>query len=200
MNICVFGASITWGAYDPEGGGFANRLRSYFEEKTEDEIEVYNLGISGDTTTDLLQRIEVEAKAREPKVLLFDIGTNDSQFINSKNNNKVPFEEFEKNLEKIVVISKTFTDKLIFIGLTPVDEKKTTPIPWGKDKSYTMENVTKYNNALQNFCEKNNFKFISLINEIDIKELYDGLHPNSEGHKKMYEKIKLVLEQVIEEE
>jgi lysophospholipase L1-like esterase len=52
-TICVFGDSITWGAYDPERGGWVNRLRNDLEKK---EIESYNLGISGDTTADLLKR------------------------------------------------------------------------------------------------------------------------------------------------
>ena len=63
MNVLIFGDSITWGAYDPEQGGWATRLRNYFEEKDND-IDVYNLGISGDTTADLLERIEIEAKSR----------------------------------------------------------------------------------------------------------------------------------------
>ena len=29
--ICLFGDSITWGAWDPEHGGWGARLRSYFE-------------------------------------------------------------------------------------------------------------------------------------------------------------------------
>ncbi|MDO8436493.1 MAG: SGNH/GDSL hydrolase family protein [bacterium] len=59
MNICIFGDSITWGAYDPQNGGWVNRLRNYFEVQDED-IDVYNLGISGDSTTDLFGNIEME--------------------------------------------------------------------------------------------------------------------------------------------
>ena len=47
MTICIFGDSITWGAYDPEQGGWATRLRNYFE-KQDNDVDVYNLGISGD--------------------------------------------------------------------------------------------------------------------------------------------------------
>ena len=64
MIICIFGDSVTWGAYDPEQGGWATRLRNYFEAQ-ENNIDVYNLGISGDATADLLKRIEVEAKSHK---------------------------------------------------------------------------------------------------------------------------------------
>jgi len=33
MNILIFGDSITWGAYDPDKGGWVNCLRNYFESK-----------------------------------------------------------------------------------------------------------------------------------------------------------------------
>jgi len=63
MNILIFGDSITWGAYDPEQGGWATRLRNYFEAKNHD-VDVYNLGISDDITSGLLNRVEAEVKSR----------------------------------------------------------------------------------------------------------------------------------------
>ena len=68
-DICIFGASITWGACDPENGGWATMIKNYYEEK--DGRSVYVLGVSGDTTEGLLKRLEIEALAREPKFILF---------------------------------------------------------------------------------------------------------------------------------
>ena len=62
MVICIFGASITWGAYDREAGGWSDRLKVYFYNK-DFETDVYNCGISGDKAADVLKRIEVEAAA-----------------------------------------------------------------------------------------------------------------------------------------
>jgi lysophospholipase L1-like esterase len=33
MNVLIFGGSITWGAADPELGGWATHLRNYLEAK-----------------------------------------------------------------------------------------------------------------------------------------------------------------------
>jgi len=85
MNICIFGDSITWGAYDPINGGWVGLLRNYFEKKSEGEIEIYNLGISGNTTDGLLKMIENESIPREPEVIVLAIGINDTQYIYSNN-------------------------------------------------------------------------------------------------------------------
>jgi len=65
-RICVFGASIAWGAWDPDGGGWVTRLRRYFEINDYD-IEVYNLGVSGNTTKDLLKRFKTNVSQENPK-------------------------------------------------------------------------------------------------------------------------------------
>lgn len=189
MNILIFGDSITWGAYDPEQGGWATRLRNYFEEKDND-VNVYNLGISGDTTADLLNRVEVEAKSREPNLIIFAIGINDAQFIHSTNGLRVSPDEFQQNLAKLLSIGKKFIDKVVFLGLTRVDEPKTTPIPWNTDKSYTNENIERFDNVIKKFCEDNKLKFIPMENVVSNDDLIDGLHPNTKGHIKIFERMK----------
>src|SRR3989338_5799563 len=134
MNIVIFGDSITWGAYDPDQGGWATRLRNYFEAK-DDEINIYNLGIPGDTTADLLKRIEIEARSREPKVIIIAIGINDARFIHSTHSLRVSPEEFQQNITKLNSIAQEFTNKVVFVGLTVVDESKTAPISGSMDMS-----------------------------------------------------------------
>lgn len=84
--------------------------------------------------------------------------------------------------------------QIIFIGLIPVDEKKTLPIPWGTDVNYKNEYVSKYNEIIKSVCQENNIQFIEMFEEfmkLDYKKLLeDGLHPNSEGHQKIFEIVK----------
>lgn len=191
MNICIFGDSITWGAYDPEGGGWATRLRNYFEAKNED-IDVYNLGISGDSTADLLNRIEAEAKSREPDFIVFAIGINDAQFIHSSNSPRISTDEFRNNLKKIISIASKFTDNIVFVGLTAVDESMASP--WDTDKSYTNKIIGQLGAEIEKFCEENNLRFISMDGVIGNDDLIDGLHPNTKGHKKIFDKVRPELE------
>ena len=167
-------------------------------ENPELNYSVYNLGISGDSTDDLLKRFEFETKQRLHKedeiIFIFAIGINDSQFICSKNDFSVPANKFQKNIEQLVRLSKKVSLKTVFIGLTPVDERKTMPIPWSTDKSYENEYIKKYDDIIKSICQENNIYFIDIFSEFNKlnyeKLLEDGLHPNSEGHKKIFEIIK----------
>lgn len=191
-RISVFGDSITWGASDYEFGGWVARLKNYFENDSDNDIDVYNLGVSGDTTNDLLMRFKTEclARNRHPQIIIFAIGTNDSQYINSKNNPRTPIDKFENNLKKLINQAKEFSDKIIFIGFTKVDESKLMPVSWSEEKFYNNENILKYNSVIKKVSKENNLLFINLIDLLDIKDLNDGLHPNSKGHEKMFLKIK----------
>jgi len=188
-NICIFGDSITWGAYDPEGGGWANRLRNYYELSGKD-ITVYNLGISGDNSGDLLERIEIESRAREPEIIIISIGINDSQFVHSESRHRIPIEQFISNLENLYKIANKYTQKVVFIGLADIDETKTTPIPWDKNKSYKSEWVRDYDHAINEFCANRGLMFISMEDIINKSDLEDGLHPNAVGHKKIFQRVR----------
>ena len=189
-RICVFGASITWGAFDSEKGGWVNRLKLINFTQGGGYIDIYNLGISGDTTNELLERIDTELFARNPDIIIFSIGANDSSYLKSKNNNYVDLKKFKENLNELYKKSKKFTKEIIFVGLTKIDEKKLNPIPWDNDICYTDKNIAVYNLAIKNFCKENNLPFIEMFDLLDDEDLDDGLHPNSDGHEKMFNRVK----------
>ena len=194
-RILVFGDSITYGAWDMKKGGWTDRLKSFCMEKSLENAEfdypVYNLGISGDNSDDILKRFEFEIKQRIWKnkeiFIIFEIGINDSQI----GNIGISSERFKKNIDKLINTSSKFSSKIIFIGLNPVDELKTSPIPWDENMFYTNERIKKYDKIIKYSCEKKQIYFIDIFNEfskLDYKKLLeDGLHPNSEGHQKMFE-------------
>jgi lysophospholipase L1-like esterase len=196
-NILVFGASTTFGSSDPEGRGWVGRLGAYVEKRTSYDEIVYNLGVSGDTTADLMKRLEAEAvartRSRKPTIII-SIGTNDAQYLNEPGNMRTPPEAFKNNLQALLDTAKKITGDVVFVGYLPVDEAKTTPIPWSPDKNYTNENVKRYNGMARDVCERNGIRFIELFDVLmglDYKRLLDdGLHPNAEGHQKIFEIVK----------
>jgi lysophospholipase L1-like esterase len=190
QTICIFGDSITWGAIDPENGGWVTQLRRHFETNDYD-VAVYNQGISDDNTDDLLVRFKVECAAREPQIIIFAIGINDSQYIKTKDNPRVSLEKFQNNLVELINQAKNFSDKIAFIGLTKVEEEKLMPIPWStEEKFYDNDNVAKYNAVIKEVSSEHNLPFLNLLDLLEFSDLDDGLHPNSNGHKKMFLKIK----------
>lgn len=199
IHILVFGDSIAYGAWDPEGG-WVQRLRRRLDKITlngKGYYLVYNLGVSGDTSREILSRFESEAKirldAQEKPVIIFAFGTNDCVLVNKKKEFKVPEKEFRKNLSRLSRLAKKYADKIVFVGLTPVDEAKMDPVPWAPQFSAKNEFIEKYDEMIKSFCTKNRIHFIGVFSKmikLDYRSLlYDGDHPNSKGHEKLYEII-----------
>jgi len=95
-RILVFGDSITYGNWDREGG-WVQRLRKFLDKRNLTDPDfyclIYNLGISGNDTENLLKRFEFETEQRlkegEETIFIFAIGINDTQFLHSENSLKV---------------------------------------------------------------------------------------------------------------
>jgi acyl-CoA thioesterase-1 len=195
--IIAFGDSVTWGACDREGG-WVQRLRRHLEGNPENDATVYNAGISGDTTAGLLERMEQEIRTMdgERTVVIIGIGINDSMFLLKERRNAIPVGDFRKNLGILYLIAKRYSEKVIFVGLNPVDER-VDPIPWLPGASYTNQHVERYNDTIEQFCGKNNLGFVEVFNEW-LKQDYprlleDGLHPNSGGHERIFRAVREVL-------
>lgn len=185
-SICVFGASSTQGFYDTEKGGWVERLKSFLFEKTlktGDYYEVFNLGISGDTSRELLARFGNEIKFRRPSIIIISIGDNDSAL-------KVPLDEFERNIKDIVNKAKKLTDKVLILGCKKVNEKLTNPVAWDKDVAYTNETIKEYDDRLEELSKKIGVSYLKMFELLDYNDLEDGVHPNSAGHEKIFEYAK----------
>jgi len=202
-NILVFGDSFVQGHYDVEGG-WVDRIKRYYIQKSldtnfEEYYEVYNLGRAGDTTIDLLKRFSNELNARywdDPvTIIIIAVGINDSEIILKSRKNLVPEELFIQNLEKLTKLSKQYTNKLIFIGLSPVEEVKVNPIPWNLEKAYVNKEVKNYDKQIKIFCEKSNLEYIYLQDKLNKNHLADGVHPNTKGHEMIFETVKNFLEE-----
>lgn len=197
-RICVFGDSISWGAEDLERGGWVDRFKVYFK-KTGKSNEVFNLGNPGRETGRILEYIDNECKVRlkskrkRENIIMIQVGTNDSCFIKNEKLFTSP-EKFRENIKKLIKISKKYVDKIIFVGLPPVDESKTNPIYWNPDFFHKNKYIRKYNQIIKSVCKESDVEFIDIFGEwIDSnykKLLEDGLHPNSKGHEKIFKTVR----------
>ena len=193
-SICIFGDSTAWGAWDTEKGGWVNRLWLYTGEKSQGDCEIYNLSISGGTTETILKRFESEATVRKADALVFQSGGNDAYLQGKGGSNKIPLEQFKKNLEEIVKKAKVITPNIIFIGFKNVDETRTTPVSW-KDIYYINSEIKKYGEVMKAVCKENEVLYLDIFGLLENEDLEDGLHPSTEGHKKIFEKVKGFLEE-----
>jgi lysophospholipase L1-like esterase len=90
--------------------------------------------------------------------------------------------------------AKQFTDKIVFVGLTNVDESKTNPY-LETGESFNNQTIGEYDEVIRLFCEDNDLIFVDMLGLlINDEDLCDGLHPSSIGHQKMFETIKNAIE------
>lgn len=185
MDIAAWGDSITYGSCDSEALGWVGRLRKSLP--TDDYYQLYNFGICGDTTADLLRRFPVELEASKPEKILLAIGINDSKLPGDSAANNVPLDHFTSNLERIIEYAKTVSTDITFIGLTKVAEEWRS----ARGSRFLNEEIERYNTTIQTIATEHNLPFIDMLQEIDPKtDLADGLHPNAKGYEKMYEVIR----------
>jgi lysophospholipase L1-like esterase len=152
-----------------------------------------------------LGRFEFETKQRleelekgEDLIIIISIGGNDSAYFKNKNSNWISPEKFKENIKKLIELARKFSSKIIFVGLEPIDESKSDPLPWDDNISYKNEYIQNYNEIIKSICKNENIIFVEIFDEWvnqDYKKFLcdDGFHPNSEGHKKIFEKVKETL-------
>jgi lysophospholipase L1-like esterase len=193
MNICIFGDSITWGGYDPEQGGWATLLRNYLEEKFND-VTTYNLGICADDSKGLLNRLKTESTPRQPDVIIIAIGAND---IKHQPSQPVSYDQFINNITHILNQAKEITPTVVVVGITPVDEKFTTPSSKPPHNFRKNKDIDICNQMLEDLAGKHHFTYVPVPKDFSPSDLADGIHPNTSGHQKLFNAIKPVIESLI---
>ena len=200
-GILCFGDSITFGRGEIPNKGWCGRLKNWFEVQGTHNA-VYNLGIPGGASTDLLERFNAEANTRirlkrptDEYTILIAIGANDCKFEKESRNPRTTDEHFKENIKNLIKKAKSYKAKLAFIGLIPVDEKRVQPFErtW-----FINERVMLFNEIIKELCQKENILFLDIY-QFMIKEkyeilLFDGLHPNTQGYDYMFNIIKKFIE------
>lgn len=191
FGIVAIGDSIVLGRGDNEGGGWVTRLKRFWEPKDFYNV-VYNLGVPGQTSVDLLKRFDAECTSRiyylrksDKHVIIMGIGINDSRSHHTSE------EDFTKNIQKLIEQAKKHTKNVVLLGLTPVDEKLAKNY---EGTTFTNERIKKFNQIIKSVSAKNQVFFVEIFDtliELDyVHLLSDGLHPNAQGYDVLFQLIK----------
>jgi len=208
VRILLFGDSITYGVYDPEGGWATRLVRDYLRDDGADPSanlpSVYNLGFSGDTTAHLAGRLASETNNRRDNwggrtdfVLVLAIGINDSVIERGE-----PFstpERYAEDLQQLYKTATNLTPHVLLVGLTPVIDRTAGAYIYNNDRIWQFEQV------LRKFAQTHNVPMVAVYEafkeRLDAGETLlhpDQLHPNSAGHQLLYELIKPPLYKMVE--
>ena len=202
-NYIVIGDSITYGIGDFESGGWSAMFKNFIVNKDDSKVcnnFVHIVGFPGATSNDILNKIDnILASFIHDEfnnIVILSIGVNDTQEFNG--NYKTSVNNYKSNIEMIV---KKITDKgftVIILGLTRIesDEK----FLWKPNKYYNnsiiseydkdLKLILEYDSELEWLCKENKIKYIPMQDVLQKEDFIDGLHPNQNGHKKIFERIK----------
>jgi len=196
MEVFIFGDSISRGNWGEEGG-WAHKLKKEIHGRTVREkeySEVYNLGVSGDTSYDLINRFEEEIQRRvsdEEVVTVFQIGMKDARIDRESGENETAKELFRGNIRELVSKADRYSKQSYFLGLTPVDGREVDPASWNDRYAYRNEDIKKYDNVIKSVVKRSSARYIPIFDQLhrqtEWKEMmWEGLHPDSDGHEKIY--------------
>ncbi|MEO8862831.1 MAG: SGNH/GDSL hydrolase family protein [Candidatus Saccharimonadales bacterium] len=196
-TICIFGDSVTWGRGLKKRTAWVNLLRDYLEDKDE-RIHLYDLGIDGNATVDVIDRFSVESKSRKPDVVVWAIGTNDSAYKKTLDNPVASKDEFAKNLERLYQQAGGANTSQLFVGIAKGIDTNTKPLPESTTgKCYEKARVAEYDLIIREIAQKNSTAYVNISDSLVDEDFYDGLHPNERGHMKMFLKLQPEIEKLI---
>jgi len=172
-TLCVFGDSIVVGSDDSEAGGWVARLR--LDLNARGKISLYNLGVDGDRSEQLLRRLAGEAAARNASVIVISIGANDLGWHGSEGTANALFRE---RYDGILSEAERFTPRILLLGLLNVDEGN-------ESHGVRNEQVVAFNRIIEELAREHGAEYSNLYGILAPEDFVDGLHPGASGHAKL---------------
>lgn len=171
-KIVAVGDSLTAGY----GLNINESYPSQLEKKLSDngkDVEIINMGVSGETTAGLLERVEF-VKKQNPEIIIITIGGNDAL-------RGLPVAETEKNITKIISSFKEVVDSdKIFLA--------NIQAPGNLGFGYTSQ----FNNLFKNIASREKINLLPFVVPevftVDSLMQGDGVHPNREGYSIIVDK------------
>lgn len=202
MRIICLGDSITEGIGDEEvKGGWVGRLAEKIAtDLTSPDLTVHNLGIAGNTSLDIKNRLYQEVLPRAAEIVVIAAGVNDTarRLWPDDGGPKLSL-NFAKEIWTDIVreASRIKNCEFIFLSPLPVNEEK-LPIVYmpedDQDKGNDIKNVDvkAYVQMQRQAVEKAGLIYFDLYEYLENNEavysqyidaLPDGLHPNAKGYQ-----------------
>jgi len=159
------------------------KLADYFAAKP---YVVFNRGIDGQSTSQMLVRFRQDVIDLHPAVLIVLAGTNDVAGVTGPTRN----EDIEANYTSMAELARLHHIRVVFASLLPANN-------YTEDakESFALrprERLLALNTWLKDYCAKNRFVYLDYFSAmVDDKGMLkrdlsdEGLHPNASGYKIM---------------
>jgi len=196
LRVIAFGDSLIYGYGDPINGGWVDRLRRRWMGMEKGHI-LYNLGVRGDTTAQVNQRLEQEFLLRGelrnklPNLIILSVGVNDSPRVGKRS--MTDLDRF--TLEIINLLDKAQNlCSVMFVGMVPIDESK---MPFLDCLHFNHEDQFRYKEVTKSACQVRDIPYLDIFDLwqgrgqtwINERLGQDGLHPNTDGYSALFQDI-----------
>lgn len=200
LKIIALGDSLVYGFGDPEKGGWVEQLRRWWMLPDSSGHVLYNLGVRGDRTQQVAQRLEVEfrhrgeLRNRVPDLIILSVGVNDSPRLTRPNGRSyTDFAVFESEIASLLDQAQQLCP-VLFVGMVPVDETK---MPFLDCFYYNHTDQYKYKEATRIACNQRRIPYLDIFEKWMARgESWqsqrlseDGLHPNTLGYQALLEDV-----------
>lgn len=166
-------------------------------ENLSDSVKVYNAGVNGNNTTNLLARLQKDVFSKKPELVILLVGTNDMLHTEKS----VPIAQYEKNYQELITRISKEAD-IILMTIPPiyapyVVQRKPQ---FRSDPVVPQKRIDSANRVIRQLAARNKCALVDLNkiltacggadttreglfqNEANIG-IADGVHPNANGYK-----------------
>ncbi|TAE59322.1 MAG: G-D-S-L family lipolytic protein [Nostocales cyanobacterium] len=200
LKIIALGDSLVYGYGDPEKGGWVEQLRRWWMLPDNVGHVLYNLGVRGDRTQQVSQRLEIEfrhrgeIRNRVPDLIILSVGVNDTPRLGRPDGkNYTDFTHFTSEISTLLDKAQKLCP-VLFVGMVPVNEDK---MPFLDCLYYNHQDQYLYKEATRSACEQRNIPYLDIFDQWmshsenwrNERMTADGLHPNTLGYKDLLEAV-----------
>ncbi|MFB2836145.1 GDSL-type esterase/lipase family protein [Floridanema evergladense] len=200
LKVVALGDSLVYGFGDYEGGGWVERLRRQWMMPPNPGHVLYNLGVRGDRTQQVAQRLEDEfrnrgeLRNRVPDLIILSVGVNDSARLARPNGrNYTEFTNFEVEMSALLDRAQQLCP-VLFVGMVPVNEEK---MPFLECFYYNLGDQYRYKEATKQACQAREIPYLDIFDLwmgrstqwMRSRLTEDGLHPNVLGYQSLLEDV-----------
>ncbi len=200
LKVIALGDSLVYGYGDPIGGGWVEQLRRQWMMEGETGPILYNLGIRGDRTHQVTERLEREFRQRGevrnqvPDLIILSVGVNDTPRLGRYNGrNFTEFLLFQEQMAELLDKAQSLCP-VLFVGMVPVDEEK---MPFLDCFYFNNADQYRYKEFTKSLCQQRAIPYLDIFDLWQERGtdwqrshlLEDGLHPNVAGYRALWEDV-----------
>jgi acyl-CoA thioesterase-1 len=159
---------------------------------------VVNAGVSSDTSTRMLARLDKDVLLRHPRVVLIMAGLNDAAYVDpgpkARTEPRVPEAEYEKNLTAIVERVRKAKATPVLLTPNPMTRAyRYQNMPFYQENDIN-DGLAPYTDAVRRVARVTGACLVDIFADWQHqgehrKWIPDGLHPNAEGHRRIAAKV-----------